>query len=356
MADKRQPPSWEQWDPDSGAKTFHNSEITLCQPRQQPAITTVYRQDYPKHELWWKHPPPPDPNLRPVPDFNHTSSHRDQFRAWKLGDGASVAPAYPERKYNPKLSGTTTTRASYIQPALPPKMSYGPKREARQTDVPIGTTTMRSSYQPWTLPGAHFTPAGPAPREIPFNGTTTTRADYQQPAELPPPPAGKNNPPHVVSKFDGTTEYRAKYEQVPLPPGAFGALGLQIASKAYKFGGIGGQFCPMIPQGSPAPQQASKTFTTVVDDQTTASIIVVCKRNDAYDGLILGYFNLEGLRRGVVGSQKVEVSLKLTNEKTLHASATYSQGGKTKALTFTSAKGPPLRAVTTTDEVPSGMY
>ena len=316
----------------------------------------MYRMDYPAPELWWKHPPPPDPNTRPVPDFGHTSSYRDQFKAWKVGDGASVMPAYPERKFNPKLSAVTTSRASYIQPQLPTKMSHGPKREAHMRDEPIGTTTMRADYLRWSLPGGHVMPSALTSKEIPFNGTTTTRADYERPAELPPPPARKDRPPHVVSKFDGTTEYRAKYERVPLPPGAFGAIGLQIASKAYKFGGIGGQFCPMIPQGSPAPQQASKTFTTVVDDQKTASIIVVCKRNDAYDGLILGYFSLEGLRRGAVGSQKVEVSLKLTNEKTLHASATYSQGGKTKALTFTSAKGPPLRAVTTTDEVPPGMF
>ena len=49
-----------------------------------------------------------------------------------------------------------------------------------------------------------------------------------------------------------------------------------------------------------------------------------------------------------------QVILKLQSEKTLHASATYVQGGKKTALTFVSAgpKAPPLRSVTDLSEVP----
>ena len=53
------------------------------------------------------------------------------------------------------------------------------------------------------------------------------------------------------------------------------------------------------------------------------------------------------------GIPKVEVSLKLSNEKTLQAVAVYKQGNKTRQLVFQAAKnGPPLRAVTQLSEAP----
>eukprot|EP00325_Prymnesiales_sp_UTEX-LB-985_P026789 CAMPEP_0174719632 /NCGR_PEP_ID=MMETSP1094-20130205/31568_1 /TAXON_ID=156173 /ORGANISM="Chrysochromulina brevifilum, Strain UTEX LB 985" /LENGTH=350 /DNA_ID=CAMNT_0015919963 /DNA_START=30 /DNA_END=1082 /DNA_ORIENTATION=+ len=346
-------PTWEYWDPESAARTFQGREITVVQPRKQAAPTTNYRHDYPAPELYWKHKPAPDGRIRPVPDFGHTSSHRDQFREWPLGLSGPVIPGYPERRSNPKLSAVTTSRASYVQPQLPQRMDYGPTRTHKPRNEPIGTTTMRADYPEWPLPAGHAMPSEQPGRNVPFMGTTTTRADYKQPAELPPPPAATANPPHVVPKFGGTTEYRAKYEEVPLPPGPFGAVGLQVASNAYKYGGVGGQFFQMIAGGNPAPQHASKTFTTTIDDQQTAAIVVVCKRSQMADGVVLGHFSLEGLIKAPVGVPKVEVMLKLTNEKTLNASATYIQGQKKKALTFTSAKrGPALRSVTNTDEVP----
>jgi len=349
-------PVWDYWDPEASAKTYHGREITVVQPMKQATPTTTYRKHYPAPQLYWKHPPPPDGKIRPVPDFGHTSSHRDQFREWPMGLSGPVIPGYPERKSNPKLSAITTSRASYVKPDLPRQLNFGPTREHKPRNEPIGTTTMRADYLEWRLPGGHVMPTGPAARDVPFMGTTTTRADYKQPAELPPPPAPTSNPPYVVPKFDGTTEYRAKYEEVPLPPGPFGAIGLQVASGAYKRGGVGGQFFQMIAQGNPAPQHANKTFTTTIDDQQTAAIIVVCKRADMADGVVLGYFSLEGLVKAPLGKPKVDITLKLLSEKSLHASATYIQGQKKKALTFTSARrGPPLRSVTNTDEVPKGM-
>ena len=127
----------------------------------------------------------------------------------------------------------------------------------------------------------------------------------------------------------------------------------QVATKPYKFGGEGGQFYPMIKQGAPAPQHASKTFTTVEDNQAQASIVVVTKRSDRPDGVVLGFFPIE-VAKGPVGVPKIEVSLKLINEKSLAASATYIQGNKKKALTFVSGGrgSKPLRAVTEVSDVP----
>ena len=74
-------------------------------------------------------------------------------------------------------------------------------------------------------------------------------------------------------------------------------LWMQVASKPYKLGGTGGQFDLYIKQGAPAPQQATKTYTTVVDGQTMASIVVVTKCKDRPDGVVLGFFSLDGIQK-----------------------------------------------------------
>ena len=350
-----QTPVWQYWDEQSGAQSFNGREITLLTMPKQPPMTTMYRNSYPPPKLWWKHKEAPDHLNRPVPDFGHTSTHREQFVQHKIHGVHTHLAQYPQRQFHPKISADTTSRKDFPRhPLPPPRPSTADPRAWRPNTAPIGNTTMRSDYVPKTLPGAHLRPEPPPGKEVKFLGTTTTRESYHRPAEMPPPPAARKNPPHVVPVFDGTTEHRAKFERVELPPGAFGAIGLQVASKPYKHGGVGGQFEPMIRQGAPAPQVATKTFTTVVDDQGAASIIVVTKRNDRPDGLVLGYFSMAGLKRGVpAGIPKVVVTLKLNSERTLTASAVYVQGNKTKALQFTSGKGGPrLRSVTAPDEVP----
>ena len=58
--------------------------------------------------------------------------------------------------------------------------------------------------------------------------------------------------------------------------------------------------------------------------------------------------------QAVAGIPKIEVTLKLVNERTLRASATYLQGDKMKSLVFASvgAGGKPLRAVADVTKVP----
>ena len=113
----------------------------------------------------------------------------------------------------------------------------------------------------------------------------------------------------------------------------------------------------MIRGGAPAPQSAKKSFTTAADNQQEAAIIVVCKRDDRPDGIVLGYFMLGGIKKAESGIPKVEVHLKLAAEKTLVASATYFQTGKRKALTFSSAglgaAAKPLRTVYDPSKVPA---
>ena len=116
-------------------------------------------------------------------------------------------------------------------------------------------------------------------------------------AVWPPPPSPLLPPascPSVCSSHDLT--------RLHVPP-----TDPQVASGPYKKGGTGGHYEPMIKQGAPAPQVAQKTFTTTADEQTTADIVVVTKREDRPDGVVLGFFRLAGLKKGPQGIPKIEV-------------------------------------------------
>jgi len=218
--------------------------------------------------------------------------------------------------------------------------------------VPMGTTTMRADYLEWTMPSQFARPDQAEPMPSKFYGNTTTRSDFHWPAEMPPPPQPPENPAHAVPNFEGTTEYRSAYELVPLPGGLPADIGLQVSTKPYSVGGVGGQFHLMIKQGAPSPCSAMKTFTTVVDKQQSAAIVIVAKRPENMNGVILGHFLVDALIPEKFGVPKVEVTLKLVNEKTLQASAYYKNGRTRKALVFQVKKGPPLRNVASASEIP----
>ena len=93
------------------------------------------------------------------------------------------------------------------------------------------------------------------------------------------------------------------------------------------------------------------------DGQPAVAIVVVAKRPEYPHGVILGTFTMDGIRSAPTCVPKIEVTLKLLNEKTLHASALYRNGKRTKALTFRAAKqAPNLRAVATADDIPEDDY
>ena len=96
----------------------------------------------------------------------------------------------------------------------------------------------------------------------------------------------------------------------------------------------------------------SKVYTTAVDMQQSGAIVVVAKRPENQHGVIIGHFLLDGIKPESIGVPKIEVTLKLANEKTLHVAALYKNGKKTKQLTFASKGGPPIRTVAQASEAP----
>lgn len=346
-------PTWIHWDPDTYAQQFHGKEITQYRPVKPAGPSTTYRNDYPVPPLHWQHNPPPDRSNRPTPAFEHTTSHRADFIEHPLGNGAAALRPYPAQKFQPKLQSVTTARLDFKIPPLPPRKPAGDKSAFTPSNAPMGTTTMRADYLEWALPQGRTKAANADPKPTKFHNMTTTRNDYVWPKEIAPPRAPDERPAHVVPAFGGTTEYRAAYEAIPLPGGLPADIGVQVASKPYKVGGEGGKFDLFIKQGQPAPCTVAKTYTTAVDQQQSGAIVVVAKRPENQHGVIVGHFMMDGIKPDVIGNPKIEVTLKLANEKTLHVAAYYRNGKKMKQLTFAAKGGPPIRTIAQASEVPT---
>ena len=109
-------------------------------------------------------------------------------------------------------------------------------------------------------------------------------------------------------------------------------LGVQISNRPYKYGGTGGRFQLMIPAGSSAPATTEMAFTTVVDAQQLAQIVVVARQKGEEGGAELGHFELDHIKAADVGVPRVKVTFMLLNEQLLKVSATYEQGHRTRNL------------------------
>ena len=347
---------FHQWDGDTYAKRYHSREITLFENQHgKGSFETTTRQDYPQPPLYWSHTPKPQHVPLPGGPFTHTTTYRVAYTPVSADHARPVRPAIPKPQFHPKLDVRTESRTAFLQP--PPTMPPRPKTTDvgyRPNTAPLGTTTMRADYLLWDLPPKHVNvKKHEKPRELKFQSQTTTRNDYNWPSSIVGPRGKGDRPePFATGPFDSTTTYRASYEKVPLPAGMKCAIGLQVATKPYAKGGVGGQFHQMIAQGTPAPVMAQKTFTTVVDKQENASVIVLAKAPGYAEGIVLGAFSLDGIRPTGAGVPKLEITLSLVNEKTLMASATYKNGQAKKSLTFQAArKGPALRGVASEAEL-----
>ena len=128
----------------------------------------------------------------------------------------------------------------------------------RQRCAKSNTRRARHPRCPRTRLPRCMVPCPPAPKR----GATAYAVHDGTPHRSPSLPSAQ--------PFDGSTEYNDQYVRVRLPPGMPCSLGLQVASKPYAQGGVGGQFLSMIPAGSSTPIIAQKTLTTTQDMQVNA--------------------------------------------------------------------------------------
>jgi len=334
-------PSRTYWDPDDAAQKYHGLELTMWEPIRPMSMGTTHKNDFqglgqknafPHHN---KHPAKPDHKFEGESTYNMT------FKRWPIQPvyqhpSPLVARSYPGQWH-------TTANTSYGYPT--PK-----ERGASRRDRPLaeskpfeGMSTMMADYRPWPLDVARAHPTSPEASQLPFRGATTAQEAYMWPVKDRTRMKITKDPKGPPQPFDGQSEYNAKYVRLQLPPGMPCALGMQIASKPYAVGGVGGQFLTMIPAGTGTPHVATQTLTTTVDMQEMGRIIVIAKRDSHIDGIELGHFTLDGIRPAKYGVPMVTITFKLVTETQLQCSAFYKQGNRKVNLTFKDRA--PLRAV-----------
>jgi len=239
----------------------------------------------------------------------------------------------------------TTANESYQFPKPKDRPVTSHQRPLNKSHPFEGQSTHMADYVKWPLPSRadYRPPTAPDAKHLPFAGTSIHHESFMWPMKDRTRPHIQKFPKADPQPFNGESEDTAKYTQLKLPAGMPCSLGLQIASKPYVYGGVGGQFLTMIPAGTPTPCIASKMLTTVVDMQDRAKIVVIAKRDGDLDGVELGHFSMDGIRPTKLGTQTVNVTFKLMNEQTMQVTAMYRQGNRKINLQFRDAM--PLRTL-----------
>eukprot|EP00955_Chlamydomonas_euryale_P012106 130536-Chlamydomonas_euryale.AAC.2 len=251
--------------------------LSLASPRH--AGTTSYAQEYRAHPLPEKAVFAGGPYAPPSVPFDGTSTYKNQFVQHELEARAPRAPHAP-REVLPFEGGTTYGETFRPYPILPRERRAPPAMAATGAKFE-GTTTTMDAYRAWAVDPSNRRGGPPPPMRpaIPFEGTTTN-------AEM----------------FKG-------WQLPPRRP----ALGLQMAGdRAYV----------LVPANAPVPAMGRQVFTTVHDNQTDISLLVIeGDFKEASRCNVIGQFDMAGLPPGPAGSCKIEVCLHIDQEGVMTCTA-----------------------------------
>lgn len=102
----------------------------------------------------------------------------------------------------------------------------------------------------------------------------------------------------------------------------------------------GGLFEELIPRNSTVPTSATKSFTTVRDNQTAVKILVMQGESQrAEENELLGEFVLTGLRRAPAGQVEIEVTFEIDSDGIVHVRAKDVETGRAQSITITASSG-----------------
>jgi molecular chaperone DnaK len=103
---------------------------------------------------------------------------------------------------------------------------------------------------------------------------------------------------------------------------------------------VGGYFHELIQQNTTVPTQATHTFTTVKDNQTSVKILVLQGESDrAEENELLGEFILTGLRRAKRGEVEIDVAFEISADGIVSVSAKDLETGLKQEITVTATSG-----------------
>ena len=223
--------------------------------------------------------------------FNHQTTYGNDMRVWKvsLPNPRKVEPFVPN---NGAFYGETTSQAAYTAKPLPKRTS--PEKPEQ-------------SYEP----------------SAKFQGESESRSafvDHGAGRRTPilPPRTGSPYLPEVPRhEFHGETTNRQHFQGYRLNDAR---LALGVATR-------GGIFHVVIPGTAKLPAEATRVFTTVVDDQADALVQVYQgSRPVAAENLLLGQFDLRGLPSSGAGRLKIPVTFRVDRTGALFIEVTEPNG------------------------------
>lgn len=368
-------------DPNAARQHYEGREITLY-GAQAVAFdgTTSYHKDYPRHPLEAR-PPAAGNQYNPnTAAFDGTTTYGSQY----VNQGMPDRHQHQARPYEPsgaRFDGTSTYNSNYTQHPIERQQPHRPGGEQRP-HVPFdGSTTYGANYVPHAHePRRGNQGPGYQPNNVPFDGSTTYGANYvPHQHEARPPPAQHGGPRESIP-FDGTTTYGDQFRPMPImprsamkpgqyqPSGAkfegesesadkYRAWAIDAASRcgnrppppmrpALPFDGttthrevfkgwqlpgkrpalgvqmVGDRAYVLIPANANLPAMGRQTFTTVHDNQTDISLLILeGDFTQASRCSVLGQFDMTGLPYGPKGSAKIEVTYHVDNNGVLSVSA-----------------------------------
>ncbi|KAJ9520190.1 hypothetical protein QJQ45_030109 [Haematococcus lacustris] len=208
------------------------------------------------------------------------------------------------------------TQGDYVGHSLEPRPQRSPT--AGHQPLPFtGSTTYGEQFKPYPIQAQSRGTSKPSDMQASgarFEGTSETMDKYRAWAMDPTHRRGGPPPPMRPSlPFDGSTTHREMFKGWQLPPQR-PALGVQM---------LGDKVYTLIPANAPIPALGRQIFTTVHDNQTEISVLVLeGDFTQASRCNVLGQFDLANLPPGPKGKAKVEVSFHVDAQGVLNVSAT----------------------------------
>lgn len=332
------------WVGKDAAARYAGVEITKWAPLSKP-VTTTQQDDFAPQKPVPARPADWTKKIQPRSDtkrmYGDVSSHVADYHPWpdcrrkaSLQSGRDAVEAR-----GGTFAGLTTSADSYKPPLHGPRhipyQSAHKPYEARSANY---SSTYNLSYLPFDCnPAPSMRPPVLSPvRAGGKTGKSSYAEEYFQkplnPKVVPWQNLERKKIPDGSSGHTGSSTHNADFIEHPTRELLRLDLGVQISNRPYKHGGTGGRFQLMIPAGSAAPTQCEMSFTTVVDGQQLAHIVVVAREQGEEVGAELGHFKLGEIKEADQGVPRVKVTFTLHKENLLKVSATYEQGHRTRNL------------------------
>lgn len=304
--------------PGHGPQERYQHQPTVYQPSLAPFEgSSTYSSAFVPHAAGQRAAPTPRTGQLPTSaPFEGTTSYRQDYPGHQVPQQQARSPGGAYAPAHVPFEGASTYKGDYVGHSLEPRPQRSPT--AGHQPLPFtGSTTYGEQFKPYPIQAQSRGTSKPSDMQASgarFEGTSETMDKYRAWAMDPTHRRGGPPPPMRPSlPFDGSTTHREMFKGWQLPPQR-PALGVQM---------LGDKVYTLIPANAPIPALGRQIFTTVHDNQTEISVLVLeGDFTQASRCNVLGQFDLANLPPGPKGKAKVEVSFHVDAQGVLNVSAT----------------------------------